>query len=88
MKKIRFKLKISRVRRPGDASVDSISVDGVTKDGRIWRGRIQIEKELTLSKSEICQLKDVVRELLPALIKAGYHAPDVEKMDFSIDLEA
>ena len=85
MKKIRFKLKLSRMQHLGNAAIDPLSVDGVTKDGRIWRSKIVVDAHPPASGSEFNVLKEVARELLPALIKAGYHAQEVENMEFSAD---
>ncbi len=86
MKKIRFKLKLSHMQHLGNAAIDPLSVDGLTKDGRIWRSKNVVDAHPPASGSEFNVLKEVARELLPALIKAGYHAQEVENMEFSADV--
>ncbi|MEL7491684.1 MAG: hypothetical protein AAGJ73_13275 [Pseudomonadota bacterium] len=81
---IRFKLKVQTLNKTRRADATRFDIDRVTKNGRTYRLMINLIEPTTIGDKELSDLRRTVEELIPVLIKAGYHAPDVEKMSFGI----
>ena len=81
---IRFKLKIQTLNIARRAEATRFDIDRVTKNGRTYRVTINLLEPTTIDDKELSDLRITAEELIPLLIKTGYHAPDVEKMSFDI----
>lgn len=80
---IRFKLKISTLQKNALTSAGPLDVDGVTQDGRLYRAAIDLIEPAHMDDKDLADIHGIIKELIPILIRAGYHAPDVEEMTFS-----
>lgn len=84
MTAITFKLKISTLDKKALNSPTPFDVDGVTQNGRLYRAGIVLIEPFKIDDDKLADLCKIIKDLIPAIIKAGYHAPDVERMTFTV----